>query len=35
MTDYIGIHFSFLKTPIFYMYNIVNYEAAALVDFSF
>lgn len=33
MTDYIGIHFSFLKTPIFYMFNIVNYEA--LVDFCF
>lgn len=32
MTDYIGIHFSFLKTP---MYDSVNYEAAALVDFSF
>lgn len=35
MTDYIGIHFSFLKTPIFYMFDSVNYESAALVDFSF
>lgn len=33
MTDYIGIHSSFLKMSIFYMFNIVNYEA--LVDFCF